>query len=205
MRGEDVQGSKFYAVRVGRVPGIYTNWPSALEQITGWTRPEHQSFDTHTEAQQFLDSGDFKSSSGEAKVAEHAQRTSAQADTGEPTTKKPKKGIASAVKGRYVESTQYVPGVNLPPGAQDGFDRNILLGPDGGNILVPKTSSQMVATKLQATVASADSMLRIYTDGSALRNGHKTAFAGVGVYFGPSDPRRVLLRSDLFESLLTSV
>ena len=32
------------------------------------------------------------------------------------------------------------------------------------------------------------SILRIYTDGSSLRNGQAGARAGVGVYFGPQDP-----------------
>ena len=34
-------------------------------------------------------------------------------------------------------------------------------------------------------------MLRVYTDGSSLRNGTPGARAGVGVYFGPRDPRNV--------------
>jgi ribonuclease HI len=31
--------------------------------------------------------------------------------------------------------------------------------------------------------------LKIYTDGSSLGNGKLGAVAGVGVYFGPNDPR----------------
>ena len=34
-----------------------------------------------------------------------------------------------------------------------------------------------------------DDHIRIYTDGSALGNGKAVAAAGIGVYFGPSDPR----------------
>lgn len=36
-------------------------------------------------------------------------------------------------------------------------------------------------------------MLRIYTDGSSLKNGRTQAAAGVGVYFGPGDSRFVYL------------
>jgi ribonuclease HI len=34
--------------------------------------------------------------------------------------------------------------------------------------------------------------LVINTDGSAFRNGKADAIAGIGVYFGPGDPRSVL-------------
>jgi len=58
-------GSKFYAVRSGRVPGIYTDWPSAQKQIVGWTKPKHKCFSTRVEAQRFLGELD-KGASGES-------------------------------------------------------------------------------------------------------------------------------------------
>ena len=80
----------------------------------------------------------------------------------------------------------------LPPGAEDGFDPNVLLHSLTGNV-VYKTQAQREATKLQPIPPGSDAMLRIYTDGSSLRNGQKGAFAGVGVYFGPEDRRCVLV------------
>ena len=41
-----------------------------------------------------------------------------------------------------------------------------------------------------------DGTLHVFTDGSSLRNGKVEAFAGVGVYFGPRDPRYVRLHTD---------
>ena len=76
----------------------------------------------------------------------------------------------------------------LPPGAEDGFDPNVLLHSLTGNV-VYKTQTQREATKLQPIPPGPEAMLRIYTDGSSLRNGQKGAFAGVGVYFGPEDRR----------------
>jgi len=58
-------GSKFYAVRSGRVPGIYTDWPSAQKQIVGWTKPKYKCFSTRVEAQRFLGELD-KGTSGES-------------------------------------------------------------------------------------------------------------------------------------------
>lgn len=80
----------------------------------------------------------------------------------------------------------------LPQGAEDGFDPNVLLDPATGK-LVYKTVAKKAATKTQA--AGIPGMLRIYTDGSSLRNGTKLASAGVGVYFGPGDSRFVYLCS----------
>jgi ribonuclease HI len=77
----------------------------------------------------------------------------------------------------------------LPPGAQDGFDPNVLLDPATGKV-VYKTKEQKSATKTRSI--GPPGMLRIYTDGSALKNGRDTAAAGVGVFFGPGDTRFVL-------------
>jgi len=41
---------KFYAVAVGRVPGIYTNWPDAQSQVSGFEGAMYKSFTTREEA-----------------------------------------------------------------------------------------------------------------------------------------------------------
>ena len=87
----------------------------------------------------------------------------------------------------------YDPGTGpLPPGAEDGFDPNIILDPISGN-LVYKTEEQRKATKSAPGVGSQTGPIRIHTDGSSLGNGKMGAFAGVGVYFGPNDRRQVSL------------
>ena len=82
----------------------------------------------------------------------------------------------------------YEPGYILPPNASDGFDSNIIYNSATGDVVF-KTPSQRAATKVQATGMAPNALLRIYTDGSSLRNGQKGGFAGVGVYFGPGDVR----------------
>lgn len=82
---------------------------------------------------------------------------------------------------------QFDPGDGpLPRGAVDGFDPNVLLDPATGKV-VRKLKDQKTATKPKPT--GPPGMLRIYTDGSSLRNGGALASAGVGVYFGPGDTR----------------
>ena len=176
LNGEDPSPSsgskqtyKFYAVRSGRVPGIYTDWPTAQKQITGWSKPAHKCFSTRAEAQRFLE-GDGANDDLIAQL--------------ESAAKKSKKGG----KGKEAPDFTYEPGVGLPVGAEDGFDPNILLQAGTGNVII-KGRAQKAATKLHSTGPVAGGMTRVYTDGSSLGNGKQGAFAGVGVYFGPADQR----------------
>lgn len=193
---------KFYAVRNGRVPGIYTDWPSAQNQITGWTKPKHKLFTTRAEAERYMKEGDLQaaqaSSASEADTVTSGtpQSTGGRTDsrTKPPVSKKMKKNVtvtdARAGKGMVDEYNEddYEPGTGpLPPGAEDGFDPNVIFDAETGTV-VYKTEDQRKATKLQAK-AYQDGMLRVHTDGSSLGNGSQGAFAGVGVYFGPDDSR----------------
>lgn len=45
---------RFYAVAIGRTPGVYTSWPKAQEAIVGWKGPKYKRFDTKAEAEAFV-------------------------------------------------------------------------------------------------------------------------------------------------------
>ncbi|KAF2969861.1 hypothetical protein GQX73_g3677 [Xylaria multiplex] len=45
---------KFYAVAVGREPGIYTDWDEASLAIKGWKAPKYKKFVTREEAVEFI-------------------------------------------------------------------------------------------------------------------------------------------------------
>ncbi|KKY25416.1 putative rnase h domain protein [Diplodia seriata] len=159
----NVNPEKFYAVQSGRVPGVYTDWPSAQKQTTGWTRPKYKAFPTRAEAEAFVKAG---KKVGES-VSNVAVEVDVQSDTttgkkSEPPAKKQKKAVA----------------------AEDAA------AADSGKVEY-KTEEQMAATKKMPTGDSKGGMLRIYTDGSSLGNGKKGSVAGVGVFFGPLDERNV--------------
>ena len=192
--------SRFYAVRSGRVPGIYTDWPSAQKQILGGTRPRHKCFSTRAEAQKFLDGDDQNSTEGTDTVladmdvssnAEHDPESSLKRSAPEKLKKIIPSILAKTSKPivlEYNEDAQE-PGTGpLPPDSEDGFDSNVILDAKSGQI-VYKSESQRKVTKIQAAGLSGTNNLRIYTDGSSLRNGAQGALAGVGVYFGPRDER----------------
>ena len=194
--------TKFYAVKNGRVPGIYTDWPSAQDQITGWIKPKHKCFTTHVEAQRFLDGEEQKvldsPSQAEADLASsvvyHASEPPLPTTSKLPASKKAKKGVnggSKVTKPAEVEYNEadYEPGTGpFPPGTEDGFDPNIFLDPEAGQIFY-KTQEQRQATKPHMAGDAQTGILRIHTDGSSLGNGKAGAFAGVGVYFGPGDMR----------------
>ena len=190
--------SKFYAVKNGRVPGIYTDWPSAQEQITGWQKPKHRCFTTRAEAQRFLDEDERRASDSPAVEVEGVPGTHPAVEMpNEPelqqlANKKAKKGI-NVTKPSVPEydEADYEPGTApLPSDTEDGFDPNIFLDAETGKI-VYKTREQRQATKPRPLGVSQTEPIRIHTDGSSLGNGTAGAFAGVGVYFGPGDKRFV--------------
>lgn len=75
-----MSGKKFYAIAVGRRPGIYSNWPAAQAQVHGYPGAKFKGFATKDEAQRWLDNPQFAASAGEKKRAP-AGATAATTDT----------------------------------------------------------------------------------------------------------------------------
>lgn len=46
--------SKYYAIKKGRKPGIYTTWPEAQKQVAGFSGAQFKSFATEQEARDFI-------------------------------------------------------------------------------------------------------------------------------------------------------
>ncbi|KAI1614789.1 ribonuclease H-like domain-containing protein [Exophiala viscosa] len=177
---------KYYAVQCGQIPGVYTDWTQAQAQIRGFRKPKHKKFNTRAEAEAFVAAG--KKSSG----SEPAQNISPEEEIRRLIVKNSAPGLQ--INGTYAptdkDGNPYELGRRpLPPGAEDGYDPNVKLGPDG--TLVNRTEEEKRKTKMMVRERDAPGMLRIYTDGSSLRNGQAGARAGVGVFFGPQDPKNV--------------
>ncbi|GME27021.1 ribonuclease h [Neofusicoccum parvum] len=186
--GSNSNPEKFYGVQSGRVPGVYTDWPSAQKQVTGWTRPKYKAFHTRAEAEAFVKDGKKVGGSVSGVAIEpDAQSETTMASKKEPPAKKQKKGTAA----EEADSGPWEPGTgSLPEGTEDGFDPRIVLNPETGKVEW-KTDEQMAATKKMPTDDTKGGVLNIYTDGSSLGNGKKGSVAGVGVFFGPLDKRNV--------------
>ncbi|GMF13214.1 unnamed protein product [Phytophthora lilii] len=44
----------FYAVKVGRIPGVYTTWAEAEQQVQGFPNAKHKKFSTEAEAREYV-------------------------------------------------------------------------------------------------------------------------------------------------------
>jgi len=82
------QGDKFYAVAVGRIPGIYENWDAASQQIKDWKGPKYKKFGTRAEAEEFVRTGG--KSTKEPEVASQSP------------AKKKKTAAASSTKKQHI-------------------------------------------------------------------------------------------------------
>ena len=190
---------KYYAVKSGRVPGIYLDWPSASAQITGWPKPKQRSFPTRMEAQQWLDAdvgstpapSESQSLDGNTfftpNGAEAALHTNMKPSTSKRQKTQP--NVKASLQSGNIEYNEedYEPGFGpFPPGSTDGFDPSIKLN---GDNVVYKTEEERHLMKKAPSDADQTKPIRIHTDGSALGNGQNGALAGIGVYFGPGDGR----------------
>ena len=175
---------KFYAVQNGRVPGVYTEWTQAQAQIRGIKKPRHKKFNTRAEAEAFVAAG------RKANGLDPSEHITPDEEIRRLIVRSSAPGLQ--VNGTYApidkDGTPFeISRRPLPPGAEDGYDPNVKLAPDG--TIVDRTEDEKHRTKTVTKVKDPPGMLRIYTDGSSLNNGQAGARAGVGVFFGPQDSK----------------
>ncbi|KAG5292660.1 RNase H domain-containing protein [Histoplasma ohiense] len=180
--GNSSTSTKFYGVQRGRKPGVYTDWAVTQDQVRGFRGPKYRRFATWAEADAYVRQGQQMPEETEvAQDVDHNPNPSGKTNLpGAP-------GLTSE-RPTDVDGKEYPPGLGpVPPGAVDGFDPNVLLDPTTGKLKY-RSPHEKVPTKQQP---GRPGPLKIYTDGSSLRNGSMGAKAGVGVYFGPGDERNV--------------
>jgi ribonuclease HI len=161
---------KFYAVRRGHTPGIYTDWPSAQKQITGYNKPKFKSFSTRAEADSFI----------------RAPSPSKSEPSEPPTKKRRSEGVTLPSEDTF---NPYLK--ELPDDAEDSFDYSMKLDAETGQLRL-KTKRELDALKVVPLPTSkAGETVKVWTDGACRANGQPGAAAGVGVWFGHQDPRFV--------------
>ncbi|GAA6016533.1 hypothetical protein JCM10207_002830 [Rhodosporidiobolus poonsookiae] len=113
--GKSVKGG-FYAVRVGRQPGVYTTWDDAKRQVDGFVAARHKKFPTRAEAEAFVGGQDGPTASTSAGGVQTKLATSTNVrkgkgralDEDEPPAKKQRREVdpifrsGTLPKGRHV-------------------------------------------------------------------------------------------------------
>lgn len=200
---------KYYAVRFGKKPGVYTDWTECQEQISGFkgaicsyhftlltrsfcallTPPAVKSFPSREDASAFVAGRDPPSTSKPEPVRFYGVAVGREPGvyTDWPKVQnaivgwkgpKYKRFDTRAEAEAYVRTYASADSIAVQEETADEADE------------------QPPAKKTKKTAGAASSsnrsVLTIYTDGSSRGNGKLGAAAGVGVYFGPSDPRYVM-------------
>ncbi|KAJ5032928.1 uncharacterized protein L3040_009517 [Drepanopeziza brunnea f. sp. 'multigermtubi'] len=153
---------KFYGVAVGHLPGVYTNWADANEQILGAEKPKFKKFETRKEAEAFVRSGAV------------AQRKKVEA----------KRAVKDDDGEEGGEDEEDEDEDDDEDEDEEDEDEEEDEDDDEENEDEEEPVSKKAKTKLSKVI-------KVYTDGSALGNGRTGAVAGVGVFFGVGDSRNV--------------
>ncbi|KAG1148597.1 hypothetical protein G6F37_004448 [Rhizopus arrhizus] len=109
----------FYAVRVGRNPGIYKSWPECKEQVDGIKGAKYKKFPTKEEAEQFV-----KGDSNTASITQSLQVKRRLETESFQSTKKTKIDLSSTrypQKKRTVVYTDGASSGNGQKGARAGY------------------------------------------------------------------------------------
>lgn len=170
------QAKQFYGVARGHIPGVYTDWPTAQEQIIGWKDPKFKKFATKDQAEEFVKNGcNLKKIEAPtcSTTVEHCDSLGANHFTVD--------SIIAAPPSKRVKLTE-TQNVSL---SERDTERAVVAENWKGKAVLDSARLFVQKSTVQAGV------LRIHTDGSSLRNGKDGARAGLGVYFGPEDPRQV--------------
>ncbi|KAL2162577.1 hypothetical protein VTH06DRAFT_7491 [Thermothelomyces fergusii] len=190
----DMSEQKYYAVRAGFKPGVYTTWAICRQQITGFKGAQFKSFLNYEDASAFAAGRDPPSGSSESKPPRfygvavgrepgvYTDWSAAQAAIigwkGPKYRKFDTREEAEAFVRSYGASSRGAPSTADAETGQDG---------EGSVEEQPPKKARTAAKPPPARAG----VLVIYTDGSSLNNGRLHASAGVGVYFGPGDPRNI--------------
>ncbi|KAF3941714.1 hypothetical protein ABW19_dt0205623 [Dactylella cylindrospora] len=207
---------KFYGVRSGGVPGVYTSWEECQKHVVGVKNPKFRQFSTREEAEAFI-RGVGEHHSGSHERASHSSAAAAATSGGNGgsgesvdaredeesrnTRRKTSNAGGSRRSSTAIESilddeddlnSDLRDAGLLDDTGKEGaeiLDENILeeeIGTSGS--VVKRTSSKLMRNVL---VPKKTAVLKIYTDGSSLMNGSASARAGVGIWFGPGDKRNL--------------
>ncbi|KAL2263585.1 hypothetical protein VTK26DRAFT_6052 [Humicola hyalothermophila] len=187
-RKMDATEQKYYAVRVGHKPGVYTSWSICQQQISGFKGALFKSFLSYEDASAFAAGRDPPSASNEKPIRYYGVAVGRKPGVYTDWAKAQEaivgwKGPKYKKFDTLAEAEAFVRNYHAATATAAGR------GSDGtGQTEEPPTKKAKTSAK---PPSSRSDVMVVYTDGSSLGNGKDGASAGVGVYFGPSDPRNI--------------
>ncbi|KAH9970637.1 ribonuclease H-like domain-containing protein [Lactifluus volemus] len=158
----------YYAVRVGKRPGIYTTWEDCREQVDGYPFARYKKLRTVGEAETWMQGGVTQSGLGGQLGVPYSVK-----QTIRPMNMLPEQSRASNLlqyEGVPAPSLSSTPTIDW-----SGSKSQPVAGPSR-----TRRFSQSMTTENV-----------VYTDGACSRNGQAGSTAGIGVWWGPDDARNL--------------
>ena len=190
--------TKYYAVRAGVKPGVYTNWTLCQQQITGFKGASFKSFTNYEDASAFAAGRPVASATSTSKPSKfygvavgrtpgvYTDWSIAQQEVVGWKNPKYKKFETHAEAEDFVRQWSGQPSsraVKVPQVDETDEVQVIAIGPiTKSSRKARKTGATQTAHEAQEALDATKPVI-IYTDGSARGNGKVGAMAGVGVYF----------------------
>jgi len=184
---------KYYAISVGRKPGIYDNWAAAEAQVKGFPKAKFKGFITETEAVSWLNNPVLRVSS--TRSAKHQAR-------------RPKKDTTP----KNDEITIYTDGGSINNPGPGGYGAVIIMDGiqqefTGGYRLTTNNRMELMGCiAALKNLKSPDKPVALYSDSSYVVNGINKGWAAKWRQNGwlKSD-KRPAINSDLWDELLTLI
>ncbi|KAJ3049875.1 hypothetical protein HK097_009139 [Rhizophlyctis rosea] len=178
---------KFYAVRMGRVPGIYSTWDECKAQTDHFPGAIFKSFPGKDAALAFL------SSSGPTPKARPSPK---KQTTRSPSPNRKKQKLSPSPPESTSSSRKRS---RSPPSDDDAYGDDLAIAyieAEAKSNTPSSTSAQTTVIHKPAPTISTSTLpkLDVYTDGSCIGNGQMGARAGIGVWYGPNDDRNIFER-----------
>lgn len=191
--------TKYYAVRAGVKPGVYTNWTLCQQQITGFKGAVFKSFTNYEDASAFAAGRPLASDKSNTTPTKfygvavgrtpgvYTDWSIAQQEVVGWKNPKYKKFETRAEAEEFVRQWSGKPAAQAVkvPQVDETDDLEVIAiepSPKNSSRKARKTGATQTAREAQE-VQYASKPVIIYTDGSARGNGKVGAVAGVGVYF----------------------
>lgn len=190
---------RFYAVRAGRIPGVYTTWAECQNMINGFQGAVYKAFPSREEAALFAAGKNpnpgstpdrFYAVAVGNRPGIYTEWTEAQAAyTGVKAPKYKKFDTQEAAQEwmrsfNHGNSSIFFGDLNVEEDDEE----------DDDGLMAPPSNKRIKSDfGMNLGGDNTSGMVEVYTDGSTLANGQEGAVAGVGVFFGDGDPRFVPL------------
>ncbi|KAH9957145.1 ribonuclease H-like domain-containing protein [Russula dissimulans] len=165
----------YYAVKIGKRPGIYTTWEDCREQVDGYPRARYKKLRSVKEAEAWMQGASSPVKQHEVPYPVKPKLRPASHSLGQARTLIGPQPSRQASASSTVESLPTVP---------SGSESQRSTGLSSARSRDETGQSQASSSPPPAMVEAV-----VYTDGACSGNGQSGSIAGIGVWWGPNDAR----------------